>query len=131
MWKCVSCGFMEIGNLSFPPEDDCPNCNNSKGWSFSIPEKELEEQELKEELAVLKGDPKEKRKDPAKNIMQFFTWEHLPQHLQEISKPFGVLADFLCEALPGNPEKTTALRKLLEAKDCAVRAKLYKEQEVR
>jgi hypothetical protein len=29
--------------------------------------------------------------------------------------------------LPRNPERTTALRKLLEAKDCAVRASIYKD----
>jgi len=59
-------------------------------------------------------------------LMQFFAYEHLPEHLQEISKPFGELAKLLVEILPSNPEQTTALRKLLEAKDCAVRARLFK-----
>lgn len=58
--------------------------------------------------------------------MQFFAYEHLPQHLQEVSKPFGDLARQIDQSLPNNPEKSTALRKLLEAKDCAVRAVLYK-----
>lgn len=58
-------------------------------------------------------------------LMQFFAWAHLPPHLQEVSKPFGELAQKLLE-LPDNPERTTALRKLLEAKDCAVRARLFK-----
>lgn len=60
-------------------------------------------------------------------LMQFFAYAHLPAHLQEISKPFGELAELIATSLPSNPERTVALRKLLEAKDCAVRAKLYKE----
>lgn len=60
-------------------------------------------------------------------LLQFFAYEHLPVHLQAISKPFGELANSLVETLPRNPERTVALRKLLEAKDCAVRALLFKE----
>ncbi len=59
-------------------------------------------------------------------MMQFFAYAHLPAHLQDISKPFGDLAQHIVDTLPSNPERTVALRKLLEAKDCAVRAKLYK-----
>lgn len=59
-------------------------------------------------------------------MLQFFEYAHLPEHLREVSKPFGDLADKIVETLPSNPERTVALRKLLEAKDCAVRAKLYK-----
>lgn len=58
-------------------------------------------------------------------LLQFFAYAHLPAHLQEISKPFGELADKIA-AGPQNAETTTALRKLLEAKDCAVRAVLAK-----
>lgn len=60
------------------------------------------------------------------HIRQFFAWEHLPPHLQEVSKPFGDMADLIL-TLPRNPERTVALRKLLEAKDAAVRAKLAKD----
>lgn len=59
-------------------------------------------------------------------LLQFFSWEHLPAHLQEVSQPFGELAHQIVNDLPRNPERTVALRKLLEAKDCAVRAKLAK-----
>ena len=62
------------------------------------------------------------------HIMQFFAYAHLPAHLQEISKPFGDMAERIVETLPRNPERTVALRKLLEAKDAAVRAKLAKEE---
>ncbi len=61
------------------------------------------------------------------HILQFFGYSHLPQHLQAISKPFGDLAQQIVDALPRNPERTVALRKLLEAKDAAVRALIAKE----
>ena len=61
-------------------------------------------------------------------IMQYFTYAHLPEHLQAISKPFGDLAQNIVDTLPRNPERTVALRKLLESKDAAVRAKLFKEE---
>lgn len=60
------------------------------------------------------------------HIIQFFAYAHLPPHLAEVSKPFGDLADAIVATLPRNPERTVALRKLLEAKDAAVRAKLAK-----
>lgn len=59
-------------------------------------------------------------------LLQFFEYSHLPARLQEVSKPFGDMANALVASLPENPESTTALRKLLEAKDCAVRALLFK-----
>lgn len=61
--------------------------------------------------------------------MQFFAYSHLPEHLQAVSRPFGDLAQVIFETLPRNPERSVALRKLLEAKDAAVRAKLLKEVE--
>jgi hypothetical protein len=60
-------------------------------------------------------------------LLQFFAYAHLPPHLQAISKPFGELAEWMVATLPANAERTAGLRKLLEAKDCAVRANLYKE----
>lgn len=56
-------------------------------------------------------------------ILQYFTYEHLPPHLQSVSKPFAELAKVLAQQLDG-PEVTVGLRKLLEAKDCMVRAAL-------
>lgn len=58
-------------------------------------------------------------------ILQFFAFAHLPPHLQEISRPFCELAERIADG-PQNAETTAALRKLLEAKDCAVRAVLAK-----
>lgn len=60
-------------------------------------------------------------------ILQFFAYSHLPGHLAEVARPFAQLAYQLCSTLPRNPERTVALRKLLEAKDSAVRARLYKD----
>lgn len=59
-------------------------------------------------------------------LLQFFAYEHLPPNLRDISKPFCELAFKMSLALPENPESTTMLRKLLEAKDCAVRAFIFK-----
>lgn len=59
-------------------------------------------------------------------LLQFFNYKHLPEEVQYISKTFHALAVFLIEYTPRNPERTVALRKLLESKDCAVRAVLYK-----
>jgi hypothetical protein len=63
---------------------------------------------------------------PQDYLLQFFKYDHLPDHLRVISKPFADLAHEIAETVPVNPERTTALRKLLEAKDCAVRALLFK-----
>lgn len=59
-------------------------------------------------------------------ILQYFAHAHLPPHLAEVSKSFGDLAESIIANLPRNPERTVALRKLLEAKDAAVRAKITK-----
>jgi hypothetical protein len=60
-------------------------------------------------------------------ILQFFEFAHLRADLQPVSKPFAELAAVIVETLPRNPERTVALRKLLEAKDAAVRSRLYRE----
>ncbi len=55
-------------------------------------------------------------------ILQFFAYTHLPAHLQTVSMPFAKVAERIVQTLPRHPERSVALRKLLEAKDCAVRA---------
>jgi hypothetical protein len=64
--------------------------------------------------------------DAPEQIMQFFEFSHLPNELQLVSSRFHRVALELMATLPRNPERTVALRKLLEAKDAAVRAKLAK-----
>ncbi|MCH2058157.1 MAG: hypothetical protein MK214_16385 [Thalassotalea sp.] len=56
--------------------------------------------------------------------MKYFDYEHLPEKLQAVSKPIGDVARKMNEELPDGGEKSAGLRKLLEAKDCLVRAAL-------
>lgn len=65
------------------------------------------------ELANLAGE----------HILQFFSFLHLPHYLQEISRPFAEMAALIMRE-PRNPERTVALRKLLESKDACVRARI-------
>ncbi|UAW08076.1 hypothetical protein [Myxococcus phage Mx4 ts27htf-1hrm-1] len=78
---------------------------------------------------------------PTEHILQFFDYSHLSPERQAVSKAFADLAHALVygdnapEAgnvtlggpLPRNPERTVALRKLLESKDAAVRAAFAKD----
>ena len=56
------------------------------------------------------------------HVLKYFSYSHLPEKLQAVSKPFSDLAQQVAERAPDNQETTVALRKLLEAKDAAVRA---------
>lgn len=66
------------------------------------------------------------RNEAPEHILQFFSFAHLPLFLQEVSEPFYHLAHDVIMKRPRNPERTVALRKLLESKDAAVRAELAK-----
>lgn len=59
----------------------------------------------------------------AEPIMRYFAYKHLPERLQQVSRPFADLADYVM-SLPRSAERAVALRKLLESKDAAVRAAL-------
>lgn len=54
----------------------------------------------------------------------FFSWDHLPPHLADVSSAFGTVAWEMATELPPSAEVSAGLRKLLEAKDCCVRAAL-------
>lgn len=59
------------------------------------------------------------------HIMKYFTFQHLPEGpLQDVSRKFYLLAYDLLQVLGDGPELSAGLRKLLEAKDCCVRAAL-------
>jgi hypothetical protein len=60
-------------------------------------------------------------------MLRWFAYAHLPEKLRAVSEPFGVLAHRIVDTLPQCAERTVALRKLLEAKDAAVRAALSAE----
>jgi len=71
------------------------------------------------------NEKEDKMKDQVANpIMKYFAYEHLPEKLQAVSKPIGDLAKEMNDTLPPSAEKSAGLRKLLEAKDCLVRANL-------
>ncbi len=55
-------------------------------------------------------------------MLRWFEYAHLPAGLQKASKPFSVLAHGIVAMVAPGPERTVCLRKLLEAKDAAVRA---------
>lgn len=59
-----------------------------------------------------------------RHFAPLFETNHLPPHLQEISAPFAALALSLLSVCHDGPELSAALRKLLEAKDCAVRQRV-------
>jgi hypothetical protein len=60
-------------------------------------------------------------------MLQFFVYAHLPEGpLRKESQKYAELAQTIVQDQPRNPERTAGLRKLLEAKDCGVRALLYK-----
>lgn len=66
-------------------------------------------------------------------ILRYFDSSHLPEHLQEVVKPFAELAYSMTDGFPDLPshakaETVAGIRKLLEAKDCAVRARLEREK---
>lgn len=55
-------------------------------------------------------------------ILRYFEFHHLAENLQRISMEFREMAYDVARNLPYSAETSTALRKLLESKDCAVRA---------
>jgi hypothetical protein len=65
---------------------------------------------------------------PNERMLLWFEFKHLPMHMQETSKRFHDLAHLIVKDTSG-PETTVALRKLLEAKDAAVRARMYEQIE--
>ena len=63
-----------------------------------------------------------KRHPGIEQLLSYFTTRHLPDHLAKVSDSCGELARQMAEGLEDSPELTAGLRKLLEAKDCFVRA---------
>ncbi len=61
--------------------------------------------------------------DQVAAMLHNFRFGHLPEHLQAVSKPFHDLAISIADRYPlGGHQVMTGLQKLLEAKDCVVRA---------
>ena len=116
MKRCPRCESTERLVTERRPNGDthCKTCGLTGNTSEFLPEPP--EVSLPEEMKrpLLKNNP----------LMKFFGYKHLPEHLQVISKPFHDLAELMCVEMGNNAEGVTALRKLLEAKDCAVRSLL-------
>jgi hypothetical protein len=74
---------------------------------------------LKGEVTMSEND-----KVNAERMLRWFEFAHLPLQLQETSARFWDIACQLVATIDAGPERTVALRKLLEAKDAAVRARL-------
>ena len=64
------------------------------------------------------------RHQSTQQIARWFDSGHLPAHLARISEKCSALAEQMIYELPDGPELTAGLRKLLEAKDCFVRARI-------
>lgn len=63
------------------------------------------------------------RQSPPNRLLRYFAFGHLPAHLQAVSRPFHDAAQALAALdVVDEAERTVALRKLLEAKDAAVRS---------
>lgn len=60
--------------------------------------------------------------DPKRQALRWFEHDHLPEDLQEIARPIAELADLMYESVGSSAEKSAGFRKLVEAKDCFVRA---------
>ena len=69
-------------------------------------------------------DPWEWRHPATRHMLQFFTYDHLPPHLQDISRPVCELAQLMVEMIEDGPELTVGLRFLLQGKDALARAAL-------
>lgn len=72
----------------------------------------------------MSGRMKQLSVETGDQVIAFFEYDHLPAHLQEVSKPFAELVESLAARLPRSAERTVAFRKILEGKDAAVRAAL-------
>jgi hypothetical protein len=68
--------------------------------------------------------PEEIEMDEQYPILAYFAYQHLSDKLQAVARPFAELAEIMAVTLPRNAETSAGLRKLLEAKDCFVRAAL-------
>lgn len=62
-------------------------------------------------------------------LLKWLRHEHLPPHLQEVVRPIDALAQEMDDWLSEGPEKTAGMRKLIEAKDCFVRARIEQDEE--
>lgn len=75
------------------------------------------------------ASPYEDRHPGTRHLVRYFGYGHLPAHLQPVSQAVHDIMQDIVDLVPDGPELTAGLRKLLEAKDCFVRAVLDAKQE--
>jgi|SRR5579859_5555409 len=107
--------FINVADVENNDGSDCLKIG--KGWN-DYEEYRNKEQERKLKMNFVNN----------KDILQFFQYTHLKPEMQNVSKPFHDMAHEIIERIPPNPERSVALRKLLEAKDAAVRAFIFQVQ---
>lgn len=72
----------------------------------------------------------EKRHEATRQLLQWFSFDHLPDGSPRgVSEQISFLVGTMLKLIPNDtPEFTAGLRKLLEAKDCFVRAAIAAEK---
>lgn len=122
------CYIDELGYWWADPEHTVPWVNEHKPSVEEVEEILIGERVGQVEIAmdgrVLIRSLPNGHHPATRHLLQFFQAEHLPEHLRLVSEPCGALAHAMADRVPDGPEKTVGLRKLLEAKDCFVRAVL-------
>lgn len=61
--------------------------------------------------------------------LRTLAYGHLPEYLQEVSRPFCELGLLMANTLASGPELVAGLRKLREAKDCMVMQRVIEKQD--
>lgn len=113
--------YSELNGFSFYLLLDHLNKGMIQSLHYDLTEDDLNE--LRNQQEIKKEEVKTEQKE-ANGILKHFNYSHLPESLQEVSKPICELAKEMNSKLPDCAEKQAGLRKLLEAKDCFVRANL-------
>jgi hypothetical protein len=72
----------------------------------------------------MSNEQKQHHSPATEKMLGFFAYEHLPPKLRDVSACFHALAHSIVDTVPDSAERAAGLRKLLEAKDCMVRASL-------
>ena len=114
--------YSQLNGFSLSIETGALNASVIKSLHYDLTEDDLNK--LRKQQEEVKTEQKE-----ANGILKHFNYSHLPESLQEISKPICELAKEMNNKLPDCAEKQAGLRKLLEAKDCFVRANLEKKDD--
>lgn len=121
-WICVidSGEWIHLKEITHAPEvwhlqNECIDWKYHELYEFGIP--------FDPELWTSHDAPR--KNNQLDRMLKWFAYEHLPDHLKNTSKSFSELATIINSTIEAGPERTIALRKLLESKDAAVRAKLH------